>query len=62
MSPKTHLIFYPFFGSILQDKYLFICRNMDILLKLNFAENYSRIEGPSKTRRNRSQSRNEVAT
>ena len=29
---------------------------MDILLKFNFAENFSRIKGPSKTRRKKSQS------
>ena len=30
---------------------------MDILLKFNFAENYTRIEGPSKAKRKQSQSR-----
>ena len=33
---------------------------MDIVLKFNFVKNYSIIEGPSKTRRKQSQSRNEV--
>ena len=36
MSLKTHLIFNPFFLSILEDKFRFMCRNMDILLKFNF--------------------------
>ena len=40
-----------------------MCRNMDILLKFNFAEKYSRSENPSKNqKKNHPKSRNEVAT
>ena len=48
MSKKKSLIFNPFFSLVLQCNYLYLCRNVEILPNLYFADFYKRSCNSSK--------------